>query len=624
MLRSPRRPDLPPLTGGFVGFVAYDAVRRLERLPDLNPDDLGVPELAMMLATDLAVLDHLDGSVLLVANVIADPDVSPDDAYADAQARLDAMTADLAGPAPASAASLDLDAEPPISTLAPDGLVVPAGGRARRRRRSGPARCSRSCSRSGSRIPVTTQLARRLPRAAHDEPEPVHVPAAVRRVRRRRVQPGAAGPGRGRSRAGPADRRQPTARRDARPRTPHSAPSCWPTRRSAPSTSCWSTSAATTSGGSARRAASRSPTFMAVERFSHVMHLVSTVVGEVRPGLDALDVLTACFPAGTLSGAPKPRAMELIEELEPTRRGLYGGAIGYVDFHGDLDTAIAIRTALVRDGIAYVQAGAGIVADSDPAAEDAECARKGGGRAPRGRRCRDAADRGPGASTEPGRHDAPASARRELGAVIVDLPRRRDRGAARRQRRRGAGSRLVAGEAVPVDPGRAPRPRGRAAAAALGLLGLAAAAALVATRGVVRQGVGCSSCSSPGRGGRRRDPGRRPLRRPGRSTSSPGASADTVTTTGWPWLAVAGGVLARRWPARVTAAARRPWRADVAAVRRARRPRGRALARPSTARRDRTRTRRGAPSTGARTRRESALTATRRGRARSIFGRGLP
>ncbi|MEJ7726147.1 MAG: chorismate-binding protein, partial [Actinomycetes bacterium] len=116
--------------------------------------------------------------------------------------------------------------------------------------------------------------------------------------------------------------------------------------------------------------------FMSVERFSHVMHLVSTVVGEVRPTLDALDVLTACFPAGTLSGAPKPRAMELIEELEPTRRGLYGGAIGYVDFHGDLDTAIAIRTALVREGVAYVQAGAGIVADSDPAAEDAECAAK--------------------------------------------------------------------------------------------------------------------------------------------------------------------------------------------------------------------------------------------------------
>jgi anthranilate synthase component 1 len=89
-------------------------------------------------------------------------------------------------------------------------------------------------------------------------------------------------------------------------------------------------------------------------------------------------VLTACFPAGTLSGAPKPRAMEIIEELEPTRRALYGGAVGYLDFAGDLDTAIAIRTALVRDGTVYVQAGAGIVADSDPATEDAECRNKAG------------------------------------------------------------------------------------------------------------------------------------------------------------------------------------------------------------------------------------------------------
>jgi anthranilate synthase component 1 len=116
--------------------------------------------------------------------------------------------------------------------------------------------------------------------------------------------------------------------------------------------------------------------FMSVERYSHVMHIVSTVVGEVAAGRTAYDVLTACFPAGTLSGAPKPRAMEIIEELEPTRRGVYGGCVGYLDFAGDADTAIAIRTAYVRDGVAYVQAGAGIVADSDPVAEDEECRNK--------------------------------------------------------------------------------------------------------------------------------------------------------------------------------------------------------------------------------------------------------
>jgi anthranilate synthase component 1 len=116
--------------------------------------------------------------------------------------------------------------------------------------------------------------------------------------------------------------------------------------------------------------------FMSIERYSHVMHIVSTVVGTLAAGRDALDVLLACFPAGTVSGAPKPRAMEIIEALEPVRRGLYAGAVGYLGFAGDLDTAIAIRTALLRDGVAYVQAGAGIVADSEPELEDAECLSK--------------------------------------------------------------------------------------------------------------------------------------------------------------------------------------------------------------------------------------------------------
>jgi anthranilate synthase component 1 len=112
--------------------------------------------------------------------------------------------------------------------------------------------------------------------------------------------------------------------------------------------------------------------FATIERYSHITHIVSTVIGQVSPEHTAIDVLAATFPAGTLSGAPKVRAMEVIDELEPTRRGLYGGVVGYLDFGGDLDTAIAIRTALVRDGRAYVQAGAGIVADSVPDAEDHE------------------------------------------------------------------------------------------------------------------------------------------------------------------------------------------------------------------------------------------------------------
>jgi anthranilate synthase component I len=116
--------------------------------------------------------------------------------------------------------------------------------------------------------------------------------------------------------------------------------------------------------------------FMVVERYSHVMHLVSHVRGRLEEGRDAFHVLEACFPAGTLTGAPKIRAMEIIEELEPVRRGIYGGAVGYFGYGGAMDTAIAIRSVLMRDGRAFIQAGAGIVADSDPEAEHRECVNK--------------------------------------------------------------------------------------------------------------------------------------------------------------------------------------------------------------------------------------------------------
>jgi anthranilate synthase component I len=108
---------------------------------------------------------------------------------------------------------------------------------------------------------------------------------------------------------------------------------------------------------------------MVIERYSHVMHIVSNVEGRLREGLDAMAVLRASFPAGTVSGAPKVRAMEIIDELEPVKRGVYSGAVGYLGFHGDMDLAIALRTALIKDRVLYMQAGAGIVADSDPASE---------------------------------------------------------------------------------------------------------------------------------------------------------------------------------------------------------------------------------------------------------------
>jgi anthranilate synthase component 1 len=115
---------------------------------------------------------------------------------------------------------------------------------------------------------------------------------------------------------------------------------------------------------------------MTIEQYSHVIHIVSDVKGRLAPDKDAFDALRACFPAGTVSGAPKVRAMEIIEELEPTRRGIYAGAVGYFSFSGDMDTCIAIRTIVIKDGVAYIQAGAGIVADSVPEREHQECLNK--------------------------------------------------------------------------------------------------------------------------------------------------------------------------------------------------------------------------------------------------------
>jgi anthranilate synthase component 1 len=116
--------------------------------------------------------------------------------------------------------------------------------------------------------------------------------------------------------------------------------------------------------------------FMHVERFSHIMHLVSSVEGDLSPGRNAIDAFRATFPAGTLSGAPKPRALEIIDELEPAQRGVYGGVVGYFDFAGSADVAIAIRTVLLQPGLARVQAGAGLVADSDPDSENQEARNK--------------------------------------------------------------------------------------------------------------------------------------------------------------------------------------------------------------------------------------------------------
>jgi anthranilate synthase component 1 len=375
-LHTERLPGLPPLTGGLVGYVSYDAVRRLERLPSTATDDVHVPELAFLLATDLAVLDHDDGSVLLIANAVNwdDSDERVDAAYDDAVARLDAMTRDLAQPAPPSVATLSTDVSlDGVTTTAPAGGYPAAVETAKEAIRAGEVFQVVLSQRFETPAAASPLDVYRVLRVLNPSPYMYLLrfdgfdvvgssPEALVRVEggRALVHPIAGTRPRGST---PEADAALAAELLADPKERSEHVMLVDLGRNDLGRVCVPGSVDVVD-------------FFAVERYSHVMHIVSTVVGEVAPGHVAYDVLAACFPAGTLSGAPKPRAMELIEAIEPRRRGLYGGAVGYLDFAGDLDTCIAIRTVLLRDGIAYVQAGAGIVADSDPAAEDAECRNK--------------------------------------------------------------------------------------------------------------------------------------------------------------------------------------------------------------------------------------------------------
>ncbi len=382
-LHTPRMPDLPPLTGGLVGFVSYDAVRSLERLPELATDDLGLPDMAFMLATDLAVLDHEDGTILLVANAINwdDTDERVDDAWADAVRRLDRMTAQLAEPTPSSVADYEPEARPVFASNTPEREYLAAVEKAKEQIRAGEAFQVVVAQRfevptRADALDVYRVLRRenpspymylvRMPGPDGDDDGAFDIvgssPEALVKVTEDRAMT------------------HPIAGSRGRGETPEADAALAADLLADPKERAEHLMLVDLSRNDLGRVCAPGTVevvdFMTVRRYSHVMHIESTVVGRIAPGKTSLDVLAACFPAGTLSGAPKPRAMEIIEELEPTRRGLYGGVVGYLDFAGDLDVAIAIRTAVVRNGRAYVQAGAGIVADSDPASEHAECCNK--------------------------------------------------------------------------------------------------------------------------------------------------------------------------------------------------------------------------------------------------------
>lgn len=373
-LRTEPLPGLPPLTGGMVGYIGYDAVRRLERLPVLTEDDLHIPELVMLLATDLAALDHHEGTITLIANAV-NWDNSPervDAAYDAALARLDAMTEALATPAPPTAVTFTR-AEPRYTRRRTSADYRAAVERAKEEIRAGEAFQIVVSQRFDVETTADPLDVYRVLRTTNPSPYMYLLrldgfsivgssPEALVTVRDGKVTTHPIAGTRRRSSDPDEDALlEKELLHDEKERAEHLM---------------LVDLARNDLGRVCRPGSVHVVDFFRVERYSHVMHIVSTVTGQLAEGRTAFDAITACFPAGTLSGAPKPRAMQLIEELEPTRRGLYGGVVGYLDFAGDADTAIAIRTALIRDGVAHVQAGAGVVADSDPAAEDEECLNK--------------------------------------------------------------------------------------------------------------------------------------------------------------------------------------------------------------------------------------------------------
>ncbi|WP_083701779.1 anthranilate synthase component I [Tersicoccus sp. Bi-70] len=392
-LRTDRFDGLPPLTSGMVGFIGWESVRHWEKLTSPPEDDLQLPELAMGLVSDLVVHDNKEGTVWVIANAINVDNTGErvDEAWHDAVDRVHAMLRTLAEPHPVD----------PVRVMepGPDGtddvdVTVSAAGPVRE---SWAEQQYLAAIEHGKRAIVDGEvfqvvISRRF------EADCAASPLDVYRVLRRtnpspymylfRLQDAdgkdysivgsspeslvkvegdtvithpIAG---SRPRGATAEEDHALAEEllaDEKERSEHLM--LVDLSRNDISKVCVPGTVDVTQ-------------FMQIERFSHIMHLVSTVMGRLRPGASAYDVLAATFPAGTLSGAPKPRAMRLLDELEPHRRGAYGGVAGYLDFAGDMDMAITIRTALLRDGKAWVQSGGGIVADSDPATEAAESVNK--------------------------------------------------------------------------------------------------------------------------------------------------------------------------------------------------------------------------------------------------------
>ena len=372
--RGVDNPDLPPFSGGAVGFVCYDAIRLVENIPAAGKDDFHLPDLHFGLYESFLVFDHIKHKLSIVSNVLTDEFPTLEAAYASAVAKIAQLEADLARPLP----HIDHAAPAPASPAKWESNFTQDGFKA------GVEKCKEYIKAGDAFQIVLSQRFTTKPAAG-----PLAIYRALRSINPSpymyyldygdfeivgaspetlvKVQNGQAEtkPIAGTRRRGKDEAEDLALEKellaDAKERAEY----------------LMLVDLGRNDIGKVSDYGSVKVTqFMQVERFSNVMHIVSVVMGRLRKDYHPLRALMSCLPAGTLSGAPKIRAMEIIDGLEPHRRGLYGGAICYMDFRGNLDSCIAIRTMLIKDGIAYVQAGGGIVADSDPQMEFEETKHK--------------------------------------------------------------------------------------------------------------------------------------------------------------------------------------------------------------------------------------------------------
>jgi anthranilate synthase component 1 len=370
---------LPPFVGGAVGYLGYDLVRSFERLPDANPDDLGAPECNLMIAPTVVAFDHVRRRMLIIHN--ARVEGAPETAHEEARARIAELAERLRAATPPAAASIESDNHPPAPTGEIRSNMSPEAYKEAVRR-------GKDYIFAGDIFQVV--LSQRFERPYGGDPFDVYralrainpspymfylkfddvilagsSPEVLVTVHDGRVQV------------------RPIAGTRRRGATPEEDAALAAELLADPKERAEHIMLVDLGRNDCGRVAElgsvRVDDLMSVERYSHVMHIVSNVTGRLAAGRDGFDAIRAALPAGTLSGAPKIRAMEIIDELETLRRGPYGGAAGYIGFGGAVDACITIRTVVMKGGRAYVQAGAGIVADSDPESEYQETVNKAKG-----------------------------------------------------------------------------------------------------------------------------------------------------------------------------------------------------------------------------------------------------